>query len=140
MALLTLLLPVLVVFFFLYHFHLKRRHLPPGPMPLPIVGNLLSMDPSAPHVTIANWAQVYGPIFTCWIGAKPAIMVTGYDEMKEAFVKQGDNYAARPDYFTSELVAAGKNGIINASGDKWKEQRRFSLQALREFGLGRSMM
>lgn len=31
-------------------------------------------------------------------------------------------------------------GILNAAGDQWKDQRRFSLQTLRNFGFGRKVM
>uniref|UniRef100_A0A1I7TB72 Cytochrome P450 n=1 Tax=Caenorhabditis tropicalis TaxID=1561998 RepID=A0A1I7TB72_9PELO len=34
----------------------------------------------------------------------------------------------------------GSNGIVQIDGDKWREQRRFALHTLRDFGVGRPLM
>ena len=34
----------------------------------------------------------------------------------------------------------GFNGVVQIDGDKWREQRRFSLHVLRDFGVGRALM
>lgn len=38
----------------------QRLPLPPGPKPLPIVGNLFDVPKSLPWVTYANWGKLHG--------------------------------------------------------------------------------
>jgi hypothetical protein len=41
----------------------KRQHrlpLPPGPAPLPLLGNILAVDANEPWLTYTEWGKVYG--------------------------------------------------------------------------------
>lgn len=39
------------------------------------------------------------------------------------------------------IVAGGaNNGVVQVDGEKWREQRRFALHVLRDFGVGKSLM
>lgn len=42
--------------------HLSRPPLPPGPTPLPFLGNVLGMNKDAPHLTYTAWSKVYGAL------------------------------------------------------------------------------
>lgn len=61
--------------------------------------------------------------------------------MIDTFQKDGDAYAGRF-YFSDfdKLVKGGTHGIITTDGDLWREQRRFALHVLRDFGLGKNLM
>lgn len=38
------------------------------------------------------------------------------------------------------MALGGTNGVVQIDGEKWREQRRFSLHVLRNFGVGRALM
>uniref|UniRef100_A0A914XEW4 Cytochrome P450 n=1 Tax=Plectus sambesii TaxID=2011161 RepID=A0A914XEW4_9BILA len=128
-----------VIAYFVYDFVRYVKKFPPGPFPLPVLGNILSLDPNAPHESIAKYAKTYGPVFTVWI-PQPNIVITDYELIKEALIKEGDNYAGRFRGNIFTLVSKGNYGMVLSEGNEWKEQRRFALHVLRNFGFGRSLM
>ncbi|KAH7691359.1 CRE-CYP-33D1 protein, partial [Aphelenchoides avenae] len=112
------------------------------PPPLPLVGNLLTYARLAPgYEAFKQWRKQYGPVFTYWVGEKPVVVIANYATMQETFIKEGDTFAGR--YFFTEglaLLRGSINGIILTEGEEWRTNRRFALQALREFGMGRPEM
>lgn len=90
------------------HWRFNRSKLPPGPFPWPIVGNVPQIDPINPWKTFEKWTRKYGPIFTYWVGWTPNISVTGYDEIKEMLIKNGDRFLGRPRDFLMNNITKGK--------------------------------
>lgn len=43
----------------------KKSHLPPGPKPLPLVGNMFDMSPVQPWKQYAQWTEKYGTYSFC---------------------------------------------------------------------------
>jgi hypothetical protein len=41
-------------------YRLKSQVLPPGPIPLPVLGNILSLDATRPWLTFTDWRSTYG--------------------------------------------------------------------------------
>ncbi|KAH7723232.1 Protein CYP-33C9 [Aphelenchoides avenae] len=141
-----MILSLLVVFvsaFVFYHFYWKRRNLPPGPTPLPLIGNLLTIQFKHPpgYDAFIKWSKQYGPVYTYWVGETPVIAITDYDLIQETIVKDGDAYAGR-NFFnaTFELFRGGRYGVTHTEGDLWRDQRRFALHVLRNLGMGRNLM
>ncbi|KAI6222669.1 hypothetical protein M3Y95_00918000 [Aphelenchoides besseyi] len=137
-----LLLFVFILFVFLLHqFWFRRRHLPPGPTPLPLIGNLLSfVRTECLEDLFLEWRESYGPVFTFWQGMIPYVSIHDHENM-QSIVKDGDAYADR---FTLDvlntLVRGGQYGILETNGRLFVEQRRFSLQTFKNFGVGKNLM
>ncbi|XP_046558213.1 cytochrome P450 2U1-like [Haliotis rubra] len=112
--------------------------LPPGPRLLPFVGNILSMD-ADPRIAFKKLRQQYGDIFSAYVFNKPLIVLNGYSTLRDAFVKNTDVFSDRPHSTFNDYIVKGK-GLTGTSGALWREQRRFALNTLREFGAGRNIM
>ncbi|KAI6239891.1 Cytochrome P450 33C9 [Aphelenchoides fujianensis] len=136
-----------VIGYFYYHLHHKRRNLPPGPMPLPVLahhllGNLLDVIREPPgEGPYRRWKEQYGAVSTYWMGATPIVSIGDYQTIMDTFQKDGETYAGRYAFKEFDvLVRGGDYGVIFTEGDMWREQRRFALQVLRDFGLGKNLM
>ncbi|KAL3887165.1 hypothetical protein ACJMK2_027115 [Sinanodonta woodiana] len=111
--------------------------IPPFPKPvLPIFGNLLSLVNKDVLVYLRKLRQEYGDIYSLYMGSQLMVVINGYSAIKEALVQNGRFFSDRPINFLSEMLNEN-SGIIFTSGEKWKQHRRFSVNALGEFGFGR---
>ncbi|CAJ0952689.1 unnamed protein product, partial [Mesorhabditis belari] len=70
----------------------------------------------------------------------PTVIIADYETIKETIIKDGEKYTDR---FTTEVthqIRGGDFGILETSGDNWREMRRFTLHTLRDFGMGKNLM
>ncbi|XP_044210953.1 cytochrome P450 2F3-like [Thunnus albacares] len=131
-----------LTFILLWLFSLKNRRqfrLPPGPSSLPIIGNLHQLDKRAPFKTLVKLGESYGPVITVYLGRQRAVVLVGYDAVKEALVDQADDFTGRgPVPLLMKATRGYGLGISN--GERWRQLRRFTLTTLRDFGMGRKRM
>ncbi|XP_041942129.1 cytochrome P450 2K1-like [Alosa sapidissima] len=109
---------------------------PPGPTPLPIIGNLLQLDLQKPYDTLCKLSKTYGSVFTVRFGPTKTVVLSGYKTVKEALVNHAEEFGDRG---VSPIFKAinGGHGIIFSNGEQWKEMRRFALTNLRDYGMGK---
>ncbi|XP_062994276.1 cytochrome P450 2J2-like isoform X1 [Elgaria multicarinata webbii] len=138
-------LQVVLVFlaaFLLIADYVKRRRprdFPPGPVPLPFLGNILDIDLKKPHLAVQKLREKYGNIFSIQFGKKRFVVVNGLHLVKEALVHQGENFVDRPEFPLMHEIF-GSFGLVSSNGLHWKQQRRFALSTLRNFGLGKKSL
>ncbi|KAM6327348.1 cytochrome P450 2J2-like isoform 2-T2 [Podargus strigoides] len=116
--------------------HRKPKHFPPSPFSVPFLGHIYLMDFKNPHSFVDKLIQKYGNIFSIRMGNMWFVTVNGLHLVKEVLVNQGDNFLDRP-VIPPDSEVFSKIGLVNSSGHLWKQQRRFTLTTLRNFGLGK---
>ncbi|KAK2172071.1 hypothetical protein NP493_995g00020 [Ridgeia piscesae] len=117
---------------------------PPGPKPWPLIGNAdLFWNNDQLYLTFMKLAKTYGDVVHLRVGSSGhMIMLSGHDVIREAFVDKGEYFSNRPNTSHEPLMKytnKGK-GIVMQDGEDWKTLRRFTLRALRDFGLGKSSL
>ncbi|NXV13470.1 CP2J2 protein, partial [Cepphus grylle] len=133
-----MLLIFLVVFLLVadYMKNRKPKHFPPSPFRLPFVGHIHMLNFSNPHTMMEKLTEKYGDIFHVQMGSTSFVCVNGLRLIKEVLVNQAENFMDRPEIpIDSEVFS--KRGLVSSNGHLWKQQRRFTLTTLRNFGLGK---
>ncbi|XP_001364901.1 cytochrome P450 2E1 [Monodelphis domestica] len=140
MAFLGATLALLVWFVFLLFVSVWKQiqsswKLPPGPFPLPIIGNLFTLDIRNFPKSFAKLAKEYGPVFTVYVGSRRIVVLHGYKVVKEALLDLKNEFAGRADIPAFE--AHQNSGIIFNDSETWRDTRRFGLTVLRDYGMGK---
>ncbi|XP_006831513.1 PREDICTED: cytochrome P450 2C19-like [Chrysochloris asiatica] len=113
-----------------------KGKLPPGPTPLPIIGNTLQLDMKNISQCLSKFSKAYGPVFTLYFGMKPTVVLHGYEAVKEALIEHGEEFSGREPNPLIDKANKGF-GIIFNQGKTWKTFRRFSLMTLKNYGMGK---
>nr|WBB44916.1 methyl farnesoate epoxidase [Chrysogorgia stellata] len=114
---------------------------PPGPLPLPLVGNSLHVSylHKSPNIAFHQLSSRYGKILGLWMGRMPFVIINDLDVLKEVYGK--DEFSVRPDWFPLlQRSFMQKIGLLMADEAFWSEQRRFAMRHMKDFGFGKASM
>ncbi|XP_077192794.1 cytochrome P450 2A13-like [Paroedura picta] len=114
----------------------RKRKMPPGPTPLPIIGNLLQVNLKDMHRSLLKIRDKYGPVYTLHLGPRRIVVLCGYDAVKEALVDQAEEFSGRGEQATFDWLFR-TYGVAFSQGERAKQLRRFSITTLRNFGMGK---
>ncbi|KAH8772504.1 cytochrome P450 [Diaporthe sp. PMI_573] len=108
---------------------LLRRRLPPGPFPLPVIGNHFRIPYWQPWVKFEEWSREYAnPMITIWLGSRPVIVLNDAWTASDLLEKRADVYSSRPRFVAmGELTgSATTNQATLVYGDKWRLHRKLT--------------
>ncbi|RXN08245.1 cytochrome P450 2B4-like isoform X1 [Labeo rohita] len=126
---------ILVVLFEIFRINSYRGQTPPGPTPLPFVGTIPHFLKN-PMKFIRSLSE-YGEMTTVYLGRKPAMILNTIELAKEAMVQNASSFSGRPALPVLMWVTEGYGIVMATYGHSWRQQRRFALHTLRNFGLGK---
>ncbi|XP_038861098.1 vitamin D 25-hydroxylase-like [Salvelinus namaycush] len=111
----------------------RPRGFPPGPSPIPVIGNIMSLA-TEPHVFMKKQSEIHGQIFSLDLGGYSAVVLNGYDAIRECLYHQGDVFSDRPSLpLFMKMTKMG--GLLNAKfGNGWIEHRQLASNSFRYFG------
>jgi hypothetical protein len=107
--------------------------LPPGPKPLPLVGNIFDLPPAG-TAEYKHWArhnELYGPISHLNVLGTPLIVLNDRDAMHDLLEKKSTKTSSRPwSPFASELCGFGVMLPVIPYGDKFRYFRKLVHQQM----------
>lgn len=134
-ALLSLSLVTLAILVDYLHILFRRRKLPPGPFPYPIVGNHFQIPKLRPWIAWEKWAQHYkSPMMTIWVGRDPRIILSDAWVASDLMEKRSDIFSSRPRIVVmgDTINCTKTNQTTLVYGDRWRLHRRLTVR--RQFG------
>ncbi|XP_037669694.1 cytochrome P450 2W1 [Choloepus didactylus] len=108
---------------------------PPGPRPLPLVGNLHLLGLRRQEHALMALSERFGPVFTVHLGRQKAVVLVGYEAVRAALLDTSQELADRPPIPIFQLIQGGR-GIFFSSGARWRTARKLTVRALHRLGLG----
>ncbi|KAJ1696595.1 hypothetical protein LUZ63_005107 [Rhynchospora breviuscula] len=124
----------LLIFLLLQH---KTNHsksslrFPPGPWPLPFIGNIHNIIGSLPHHSMRELSRQYGPLMLLQLGESPTVIISCPDAAREIMKTHDISFATRPLSTTIDIFTFGGKGIIFAPyGEYWRQMRKICVLEL----------
>ncbi|KAL2264487.1 hypothetical protein VTJ83DRAFT_6997 [Remersonia thermophila] len=108
-----------------------RSKMPPGPFPLPIVGNTFSLPANKPWIYFEKLSKKYkAPLITFWIGRNPTIWINDAWCAYEILEKKAQIYSSRPRMVVFGELGSGQSSLVTMrvrnqlERDRWRIHRK----------------
>uniref|UniRef100_A0A151UHR7 Isoflavone 2'-hydroxylase n=2 Tax=Cajanus cajan TaxID=3821 RepID=A0A151UHR7_CAJCA len=102
----------------------KYKNLPPGPRPLPVIGNLNLLERPL-HRFLQRTSRTHGDIFSLWFGSRLAVVVSSPSAIQECFTKNDVALANRPRSLSGKYIFYNYTTVGSSSyGEHWRNLRR----------------
>ncbi|KAG2750014.1 cytochrome P450 [Suillus brevipes Sb2] len=109
-----------------------RLPLPPGPKPLPIVGNFFQLNITRPWLTYTHWKKKYGDLIYFRLIGLDFIVVNSEKVARALMDQRSAIYSDRPFIATNKLFGVDFSTVmLPYHGSDWKLHRKMFHHALR---------
>ncbi|KAM3357125.1 hypothetical protein P3S68_023839 [Capsicum galapagoense] len=118
-------LPIILIFLLPKAKKGGKNTLPPGPIGLPLIGNLHQYDTLTPHLYFWKLSKKYGKIFSLKLGSETVIVVSSSKLAKEVLKTQDLVYCTKPSILGQQKLSYNGRDITFAPyNDYWREMRK----------------
>ncbi|MCP6762163.1 MAG: cytochrome P450 [Fischerella sp. CENA71] len=101
----------------------------PGPPALPIIGSMPFIDKNL-HLAFTKMAKKYGDVFQVNIFFQTVVVLNGLETIRQALLKQQEDFAGRPQVYIIENAIRGKSIGGTNYGLLFKRHREIAVSAL----------
>ncbi|KIM41937.1 hypothetical protein M413DRAFT_71520 [Hebeloma cylindrosporum] len=104
----------------------SRNKFPPGPRPLPLIGNVLQIPTDNQEQVFADWGAQYGDIVHIKIFGQPLVILNSLKASRDLLDKRSSIYSDRPRFvLLSELMGWETASTHLRYGPRFRKHRRF---------------
>lgn len=103
----------------------KSTNLPPGPKPLPLIGNLLQVPKTSQWQTFYSWSKKYGPVMSLDMMGQSLIVLSTNRAAMDLLSQKGSQYSDRPRMIVaSELATRGLHTLFRNYDSRFRLHQR----------------
>lgn len=113
------------------HQYASRRRMPPGPRPLPLIGNVHQIPKEYPWRGFADLFRKHGPLITMQFGFQKAVMIGSLEAARDLLDKRSAIYSSRPRApMIQECISRNFRILFLPYGDRWRAYHKLHASVL----------
>lgn len=109
----------------------SNKKTPPGPLGIPVVGNLLQFDRAEPLTYLRRLSDKYGPLTYLRHGSAPTLVVSSAELAKQLLKTQDLTFCTRPPVLGQQRLSYnGADMAFSPYNSHWREMRKVCMHHL----------
>ncbi|KAL0957049.1 hypothetical protein HGRIS_003148 [Hohenbuehelia grisea] len=113
----------------------QRLPYPPGPRPVPFLGNIFNITKNATWLTYSRWANKYGDVLHMQVLSRHVVILNSAAAAVDLLEKRSRLYSDRPELTMLQLMGWGFNmTFMHYDDSRWRKYRRMLHQGFGPHG------